>query len=61
MSTAERQVIDVVKCDVHLDYTPDGKRYIERVSEIIPLPEGVPYPELDKSDLEFSKASLDRE
>lgn len=61
MSTAERQVIDVVKVDIHLDYTPDGKRYIERVSEIIPLPEGVPYPELDKSDLEFSKASLDRE
>lgn len=61
MSTAERQVIDVVKVDIHLDYTPDGKRYIERVSEIIPLPEGVPYPELDKSDLEYSKASLDRE
>ena len=61
MSTAERQVIDVVKCDVHLDYTPDGKRYIERVSEIIPLPEGVPYPELDRNNLEYSKASLDRE
>ena len=61
MSTAERQVIDVVKVDIHLDYTPDGRRYIERVSEIIPLPEGIPYPELDKSDLEYSKASLDRE
>ena len=61
MSTAERQVIDVVKVDIHLDYTPDGKRYIERVSEIIPLPEGVPYPDLDKSDLEYSKASLDKE
>ena len=61
MSTAERQVIDVVKVDIHLDYTPDGKRYIERISEIIPLPEGVPYPELDKEDLEFSKANLDRE
>lgn len=61
MSTAERQVIDVVKVDIHLDYTPDGKRYIERISEIIPLPEGVPYPELDKTDLEYSKANLDRE
>ena len=61
MSTAERQVIDVVKCDIHLDYTPDGKRYIERISEIIPLPEGVPYPELDKNNLDFSKANLDRE
>lgn len=61
MSTAERQVIDVVKVDIHLDYTPDGKRYIERISEIIPLPEGVPYPEIDKSDLDYSKASLERE
>lgn len=61
MSTAERQVIDVVKVDIHLDYTPDGKRYIERISEIIPLPEGVPYPDLDKSDLDFSKANLDKE
>ena len=61
MSTAERQVIDVVKCDIHLDYTPDGKRYIERISEIVPLAEGIPYPDLDKNDLEFSKAQLDRE
>lgn len=61
MSTAERQVIDVVKCDIHLDYTPDGKRYIERISEIVPLAEGVPYPELDKNDLQYSKAMLDKE
>ena len=58
MSTAERQVIDVVKCDIHLDYTPDGKRYIERISEIVPLAEGIPYPELDRDDLTFSVASL---
>lgn len=61
MSTAERQVIDVVKCDVHLDYTPDGKRFIERVSEIVPLAEGVPYPDIDKMDLDYSKALLERE
>ena len=61
MSTAERQVIDVVKCDIHLDYTPDGKRYIERISEIVPLAEGVPYPEVDKNDLDYSRAVLDRE
>ena len=61
MSTAERQVIDVVKCDIHLDYTPDGKRYIERVSEIVPLAEGVPYPDVDKNNLDYSKAVLDRE
>ena len=61
MSTAERQVIDVVKCDIHLDYTPDGKRYIERISEIVPLAEGIPYPEVDKNDLDYTKAVLDRE
>lgn len=61
MSTAERQVIEVVKCDIHLDYTPDGKRYIERISEIVPLAEGIPYPDLDKNDLQYSKAMLDRE
>ena len=61
MSTGERQVIDVVKCDIHLDYTPDGKRYIERISEIVPLAEGIPYPDLDKNDLQYSKAMLDKE
>lgn len=61
MSTAERQVIDVVKCDIHLDYTPDGKRYIERISEIVPLAEGIPYPDLDETNLEYSKALLDKE
>lgn len=61
MSTAERQVIDVVKCDIHLDYTPDGKRYIERISEIVPLPEGVPYPEIDKLNLDYSKVELEKE
>ena len=61
MSTAERQVIDVVKCDIHLDYTPDGKRYIERISEIVPLEEGIPYPEIDSLNLEYSKALLERE
>ena len=50
MDTAERQVTDVIKFDIHLDYTPDGKRYIERISEIVPLPENEPYPEYDPSD-----------
>ena len=47
METAEKQVLDVVKCDIHLDYTPDGKRYIERISEIVQLEEGIPYPDYD--------------
>ncbi|WP_105614123.1 P-loop NTPase family protein [Vallitalea okinawensis] len=50
MVTAEQQVIDVIKIDVHLNYTTDGKRYIERISEIIKLDEGVPYPDYDKNE-----------
>lgn len=50
MQTAEKQVIDVVKCDIHLDYTTDGKRFVERISEIVPLEEGIPYPDLDVND-----------
>ena len=54
METAEKQVTDVVKCDIHLDYTPDGKRYIDRISEIIQLEEGIPYPEYDPENKEDS-------
>lgn len=50
MTTAERQVTDVVKMDIHLDYTPDGTRFIERISEIIPLEENIPYPEYNVED-----------
>lgn len=68
MSTAEKQVTDVVKVDIHLDYTPDGKRYIERISEIVQLEEGVPYPEYDKDNpnsinpimVEYFKRRTDR-
>ena len=45
--TAEQQVLDVVKVDVHLDYDVEGNRYIERITEIIKLDEGVPYPAYD--------------
>jgi pilus assembly protein CpaF len=50
MITAEQQVIDVIRVDIHLNYTTDGRRYVERVSEIIKLEEGVPYPEYSKRD-----------
>jgi pilus assembly protein CpaF len=50
MITAEQQVIDVIRVDIHLNYTTDGRRYVERVSEIIKLEEGVPYPEYSKKD-----------
>ncbi len=61
MLTAEQQVVDVVKIDIHLDYTPDGKRYIERISEIIRLDEGVPYPEYDFSNPVDSMNTITKE
>lgn len=48
METAEKQVTDVVKVDVHWDYTPDGKRYIDRISEIVQLNSNENYPEFDE-------------
>lgn len=54
MQVAEKQVTDVVKVDVHLDYTASGKRYIARISEIVPIEEGIPYPEYNENDGENS-------
>ena len=50
METAEKQVTDVVKFDVHLDYTADGKRYIAAISEIVQLETNIPYPKYDETD-----------
>ena len=61
MATAEKQVIDAVHLDVHLDFTPDGRRFIHRISEIVPLPEGVPYPEYDENDPVHSMNRITRE
>ena len=61
METAERQVTDVVKMDVHLDYTADGKRYIDRITEIIPLEENVPYPDYDPNNRQESMDRIEQE
>jgi pilus assembly protein CpaF len=61
MAVAERQVISVVKLDIHLDYTPDGKRYVERISEIIPLKENLPYPEIDENNVPLSQVKIQKE
>lgn len=37
METAEAQVLECIKFNVHLDYTPDGERYVDFIEEIIPL------------------------
>lgn len=61
MLTAEQQVVDVVRIDVHIDFDVKGFRYIDRITEIIKLDEGQEYPELDRNDLEYSKAAITRE
>ncbi|MCT4687537.1 ATPase, T2SS/T4P/T4SS family [Vallitalea sp.] len=61
MVTAEQQVIDIVRIDVHLNYTTDGKRYIERISEIVKLDEGVPYPTYKKQDPVHSMNAITKE
>ena len=61
METAEKQVTDVVKFDIHLDYTPSGKRYISKISEIIQLDSNIPYPEYDSNDPVNSMNIINRE
>lgn len=61
MSTAEKQVTDIVRVDIHLDYTPDGRRYIERITEIVQLPEGVPYPNYDENNPLHSMNAITKE
>lgn len=59
--TAEQQVVQVVRCNVHFELGVDGKRRIARITEIIPLEENLPYPEIDPNNLEYSKAEIERE
>ena len=62
MTTAEKQVTDVLKINIHLDFTPDGKRYIKRITEITQLEEGIPYPEFDKElGIDESNYELNKE
>jgi len=61
MITAEQQVIDVIRVDIHLNYTTDGRRYIERISEIVRLDVSVPYPEYDKDEPVHSMNEITKE
>lgn len=52
MKTAEDQVLSVINHNIHLDYTTDGKRFIERYTEIVPLAERMEYPTLQEASME---------
>jgi pilus assembly protein CpaF len=58
---AEQQTVSVLKVDVHLDMTAEGEKYVDRVTEIIALPEGVPYPEYDIKDPVHSMNRITKE
>jgi len=61
MITAEQQVIDVIRVDIHLNYTTDGRRYIERITEIIKLDVSVAYPEYDAANPVHSMNNITKE
>ncbi|RED52801.1 hypothetical protein [Cohnella lupini] len=61
MITAEQQVIDVIRVDIHLNYTTDGRRYIERISEIVRLDLSIPYPDYDPSNPVHSMNEITKE
>lgn len=60
MQTAEKQVTDVLKINIHLGFE-EGKRFIKRITEIHQNEEGVPYPEYDPTDPAKSMYELQRE
>jgi len=54
---AEQQVASVLDFDIHLNRDYQGKRYIERITEIVETPE-TPYPESYKHEHGLEQASL---
>lgn len=60
MTTAEKQVTDVLKINIHLGFE-DGKRFVKRITEIKQFDEGIPYPEYDETQPEKARFNLDRE
>lgn len=61
METATTQILEVLNFDVHLDYNAEGQRYVERITEIIPLTEVAPLPEIDPENVAYSQAVMQRE
>ncbi|MGY3386798.1 pilus assembly protein CpaF [Paenibacillus polymyxa] len=61
-SIAEQQVVSVLEFDIHLAKDAEGRRYIERVTECVPLLYvDNPYPDdPEKARIEFYKRMTDR-
>lgn len=58
---AEQQVVQVLNFDIHLERNYEGKRYIERITEIIPLSQDESYPThyREKSGSEAMESFMD--
>jgi len=52
---AEQQVADVVNFDIHLEKDVSGHRYIERITEIIPVDFKKPYPKAYQHEMDEGK------
>ncbi|MCU6711491.1 CpaF/VirB11 family protein [Paenibacillus sp. J5C_2022] len=48
---AEQQVVSVVNFDIHLRRDVDGRRYIERITECVPISQETAYPEAFRGDM----------
>lgn len=60
-AVAEKLVVDAIPIDYHQDFdSTTGDRYIARVTAIIPLDEGVPYPDIDETSIQSILASYTR-
>ncbi len=57
---AEEQVVGVIEYDVHLNRDYDGRRYIERITEIVPLQDSVQFEQSleDKSGDDLTRAFM---
>ncbi len=56
---AEEQVVNVINFNVHLTRNHEGKRYIERITEIIPLDQNVDYPKDYQKDEGYERSFMD--
>lgn len=54
---AEQQVADVINFDIHMNRDISGHRYIERITEVIPV-ENTDYPEIEKAEGEADLKSF---
>ncbi|MFM9280877.1 P-loop NTPase family protein [Paenibacillus jiagnxiensis] len=60
-SIAEQQVVSVLDFDIHLFKDAEGRRYIERITECVPLLDNDTYPDdPEKAAIEFYRRMTDR-